>query len=291
MKRGSGIGLGILLATACNPYKERAQDKLAEAPSAATENEPPRHGPVRPNPIIWFEPMDLSTGVGQTVPKIGIDNLGEPVPENLLASLERNAHLERLASGDVIGSRMEKDAGSPTGDPRGSVQFHPNTQLAAEWHILRLAALPEGLDEPTFPSHIKFSDGSIGVRFRNDSFPMLWGVKFCEKGDRELLILEMTERVMADPGAPDLVMVRQGDRLVSCSIANDLGSAEGTGALVLSCGKLEHEEDIDVTLADSAFVGLSGVPLQPPFSHAVAPTSLVPWGEGCRVSRTELVGQ
>jgi hypothetical protein len=238
-------------------------------------------GPTRPAPRIWFEPLDLATNVGDTIPGIGIDADGFAVDDSVLSSVQRSLSLASWPGLTPVPSDVTAAQADPKADPRAHVYATPSKPLSDGWHVLRLAALPVGLAEPTYPSDTKFADGSIGVRFRRDSAPMLWSVRICEKGAEHAIEIDLTERVVSAKSIASFVTVQQPPKGSVCSTReSDFGST-GLATLPLSC-TLDPAASITVRIA-AGLAGLSGVPLNggKDVSVAMVPKSLPAWGEGC----------
>jgi hypothetical protein len=247
-------------------------------------------GPTRPDPVIWMEPVDLATATGKTLTRIGIDNLGGPVSAELLDALAAETSLRTWPDmGEVAAEVVAIPSGSGVGaDTRAYVEVRPRDALASGWHVLRVARLPVGLAAPRFPAHVTLPDGSIGARFRPDSWPTVVSIRVCERDTGvQTVIADFSERMLIDAGDAAVLTVENSGAVDSaCSTVGGEGTGEGVGDVATTCSGLRASEVVNVSLA-AGLVSVGGGLLREPagsagLSFSFVPDTLAEWGVGCR---------
>ena len=111
---------------ACSEVAERpaAGAKVADPVPSLPVNDVPRFpAPVRPEPTVWFQPMDLTTSVRGTPIRVGVDNLGGPVATATLDDVGRNLTLRTWPELTNVPARANAVpySGAADEDPRRSL--------------------------------------------------------------------------------------------------------------------------------------------------------------------------
>jgi len=270
-----------VVLTACkkNARQPEAEPEVATASADASPVE--LVSPPIEAPLIWFHPMDGATGVGEVVAELRIQGT-ESIDSRLLQAIEDSVLLETAAGEAVrthrVASRQEQQGSS------ADVTILPEEPLGPGAYVLRLPSLPAGVKAPRFPSHVTLPDGSLGVRFRVDSAPGLWGVRVCEKEKGTSLVVELTEEVLAPKAAAKAIRFESAAGPVSCTPLPH-GDTETVGSLTFACDGFDPGAALEVTIA-GGLESPAGAKLAAS-SHQFVPADVAPWGSGCRLYRSQ----
>lgn len=245
-------------------------------------------GPVRPLPEVRLSLVDLTTNVGDAPIRASIDDERPTDPAALewLAArlgLRTWPELEEVPCTAVT---TEMGAGPPE-DPRASVELRPLSPLEARWYVFRVDGLPADFSWPLYSEVRPLSDGSLGSRFRPDSYPLLAALTlYSVEGLRTTIQLNFSERVTADVPAAELVEVRNGSaEPTACDVVEP-------PEVAMNCaGGLDLEVPIEV-LVSTGFRSEEGAPLRTlgsdgPWSFVLDWATLPECGNDCRVFRPE----
>ena len=245
-------------------------------------------GPVRPPPEVRLSLVDLTTNVGDAPIRASIEDERAIAPaalERLAARLSLRAwpDLEEVPCTAVT---TERGAGPPE-DPRASVELRPVSPLEARWYVFRVDGLPADFLWPLYSEARPLADGSLGSRFRPDSYPLLAALTlYSVEGLRTTIQLNFSERVTADVPAAELVEVRNGTAGPAiCDVV------EPPDVAVNCAGGLDLEVPIEV-LVSTGFRSDGGAPVRTlgsdgPWSFALDWATLPECGNDCRVFRPE----
>ena len=184
-----------------------------EKPGSGTETAPPMgNGPVpsaapaRPNPMVWLEPVDLTTSVGETPLRLSVDNLGAPVGEGRLAEIAAEFSLVEWPEMRSVKTTVDsRDLETEAFGRRTFVTIRPEAPLAGRWYALRLAKVPSGFTVPTI-AETAAGTGPLLARFRPDSYPTLTGVRICQKGDSASTTIHTSEAVVGEDAQEKVVL-------------------------------------------------------------------------------------
>jgi hypothetical protein len=256
----------------------------APAPAQAVATAAPSTGPRRPLPQIWFSPVDGTTGVGNAAPNVSIDSSGLAVDDTALATIRGTLALAKWPTFEPVATTMQV-AQVSSSEQAAHVSVTPSAALASGWHVLKLPALPAGLTEPTFPSHAKLSDGSLVVRFRRDSAPVVWGVRLCEKPSGYSVVIDFSERVTSSKPPSSFVSIAQDGKGLSCGGMESSFGSDGLGSMSFACA-LDAASSLEVRVS-AGITSPAGAPLNggADAAYAMVPKTLPPWGAGCTIFR------
>jgi hypothetical protein len=250
---------------------------------------PSQPGSPKPQPVIWFEPTDMTTALGPSPLKVGLDRLGLNVDTKDIGTLAQEVSLATWPELALVASTnaLVPFAADPNGGKRAYVQLNPTATLPDRWYVLRVAKLPAGFQTPPFSVHHQLADGSLGARFRPGSDPRVWGISFCEKpGAIYAINVFFSERVIAPAGATASLEVRQGGNKLQLAVGQEPPSF-GLEAIHLSTEKLDPAATLEFAVLPGITSVDGGTPLKDQtaktsFSYQTVVAKLQPWGAGCR---------
>jgi hypothetical protein len=240
-------------------------------------------GPVR------LSPGDLWTNRGDAPIRARIEDerpIATEALERLAARLSVRTwpEMEEVPC-TVVTSPMGAD---PPDDPYPFVELRPVSPLEARWYVFRADGLPADFSWVVYPGALPLADGTLGARFRPDSFPLLMDLHVCSaEGLRTRIGLDFSERVTADVPAADLVEVRNGSAEPAVCIVD-----EPPEVAVNCTGGLDVELSIEVSVA-VGFRSEGGIPVRTlgsegPWTFVLDWAALPCWGGVyCRIYRPE----
>jgi hypothetical protein len=173
--------------------------------------------PVKPQPMLWLQPGDLSTAVGDTPIRAWIDNLGAPVGAEVLRDVASRLELRQYPSllsvpfevvtydppvvtapPDPTTKGVDVQRQDP-GERRAYVELRPLTPLTDSWYVVALKSKPESVGLAPW-SAPKPPVGTYAARFARGSAPVLSRLLLCNKGDRLRGIFEFSENIQTPVG-------------------------------------------------------------------------------------------
>lgn len=162
-----------------------------------------------------------------------------------------------------------------------SIGIVPVSPLAAGWHVFGVRSLPTGIEWGVESPFVALPDGSHGYRFRTDSYPIVWGIVVCDKGNGTVVSTGFSEAVLAATGAAVTVTNSSGAP-AGCSLLQGPTPTQSQAAVDTLCTSLEGTLDVAVS---SGFASPSGAPLRDfsgsPLAYHVVRSLLPPAGTGC----------
>lgn len=254
--------------------------------------------PSLPGPMIQIQPMDLTSSIEKSSIRVGVDNLGRPVGESLLAQLAQTIEFVEWPEMNAVPfSTTAQDATGNTQGPNGNPRFDqayiqvvPQNELSDRWYAVRVRQLPAGIGLPKYAKHETLPDGSIGARFSPGSHPTLTTVRVCNVDDPEKssVTVEFSERVAVTPDISKLIAIGSGPS--SCVLEFDFSKmppAPSARFLRFACSRLAPSATVDLSISDAIKspsggglerVGVGGARID----HRISGAELGEWAENCR---------
>lgn len=256
--------------------------------------------PPRPLPTIQIQPLDLTSSVGASPIVVGLNSSGRPVGEALLKALASEIRLYELDAGNEIAitttiQDVSSETYGPGGYPRSqlaSVRVEPKEPLRDVWHVVKVLAVPPGVERPRFSALQTLPNGTLGARFAAGSHPRPSAIRVCSKEkDVVVAIVDWSERINypKDPGQAATAREVLGIDSVDCLPDPKLAGHESTPSLRFVCagmslngGRLALRLGPQInspsggTFDSSGFTG---------GDTEVAFESMEVWGDGCRMLR------
>ncbi|MCL2325821.1 MAG: hypothetical protein FWC40_04900 [Proteobacteria bacterium] len=170
---------------------ENDADVLAKDVQVGNEDEVEMSaGHPIPLPKIWLEPGDLVTKSDEKTLQIVVTTANPPLAPALLEAVQSAIRLTDIQSSPIRFTTLVRQD-ERFGEYGSIIQVIPDELLKEGWHVLSLASFPEGIEKPTGQNE----DGTLSIRFRTDSFPILRGVRVSSDEELAKVILEFSENV------------------------------------------------------------------------------------------------
>ncbi len=275
--------MGLVLgAAACqtSPSEPEAGPALpAQAHEALADS-----SPALPKVQISFAPGDLTSATSETPITIFVENGTQAVDDALLEKIASQIELRTypdLAAVDaeihVIPSarqarpvRSGNDKSAAASEPlrgnpgRASLLVRPLRPLAAQWHVVSLARLPEGTRPVAWTGVEGTALGAFAARFHPGSAPVVREVRLCEKQDGRAarVIATFSEGLRVDPSRA-AKLVRAGDARSgeACTVVTPAAADVPQTMLEIDCpASVLKTGSIDLGLS-TGLVSMSGAPL------------------------------
>ncbi|MBI4704718.1 MAG: hypothetical protein HY744_26750 [Deltaproteobacteria bacterium] len=239
---------------------------------------------------VWIEPLDLSSIVGESDLRIGVESRGKELPEAGVEALRGAVELATWPEGQSVRAHL-RVTGEQTGDvgPRRYVVVKPAARLEDRWYALRVVRLPVGFGWAVPGGYYRERDGAVAARFRPGSDPRVWGIQLCNRQGVNEIVVDFTERLARLPAGEVLAVYQRGQRL-GCELHLAAAPEEKSFRQAwLDCSSLDSQQAIEVRVSAGARA-LSGKPVTDWSGRAgpafeVVASRLDSWGTDCRLYR------
>lgn len=204
------FGLSALILACCQAGCNASPSSPSPTPepTAATRAPIEQNSPPGPrNPYVFFEPGDLSTSTGTTVPRLGLSTSIDIDRKTIVDSLRGALSLRRWPDLTVVATDIAIDGvGGADIATRGRTffQLSPKAPLEDRWYAVVLESLPSQVDLPAPVESKRLQTGMVVSRFRPGSEAVLRRIRYCEPDSKNVVLLEFSEPVTIGKGAVSL---------------------------------------------------------------------------------------
>lgn len=205
-----------------------------------------------PTAQLGFTPPDGTTA-WQASPLLSFQDGAGIIDAATLADLAGRVALQTWPEG--IAQPIATDAPTGLSPTEKVVRVTPQNPLEDRWYIVEMSSLPSNI---SFYSPL--ADGTVGARFRPDSYPRVAHIQFCGKDPpgMKLLIVFSENVTLANP-VVETVSLQIAGTPSTCTPYE-----ETTDTLYFSCDELTETDSVTVTVgAGVAATAGTGIQLAP----------------------------
>ena len=213
-----------------------------------------KHYPVSDQPAMYLQmqPPDQTSLVSSTPLKVRLVSMVTAITTEVLNEVAGEVELLRWPGRQPIAVQTTVAVVQPPGygsnggpqQASGEVVVQPSEALAPDqWYALRVKKLPKDVAVADPLANLVEPDGSVLGRFTPSSRPVAGSVRRCPKEDRDLVIVDFSERVTAGAFRKGSINIKA---LGSSCPEVVLEGLESALNLTFSCGKGSPDEDVDL---------------------------------------------
>ncbi len=206
---------------------------------------------------LRFTPPDSTTLWGDQPLAVVIDS-GPQLDETWLSDLAARTTLRTWPELDLVAAdivpQMVQDASYANG---ARISVTPRARLEDRWYAMHITALPFWVTATTSIA----PDGPVVSRFRTGSAPQVASVIFAGGATKHRLYITPSESVAANASPAQLIQVRQGGELVTCSDV-EFTSGRALTIISLDCpGLSEFPDEISIAAGFASSTGAELLPI------------------------------
>ena len=256
----------VLLATWGCAEKDNAIRKPDEQEGNKPDEYEKGDYSVIPPHELRFGLLDLATHVDESALQISMFLFTPPLDTSLLEAAVQEVIRLTDAHGSPIHLKTSIRQNARYGENRRIIiiQVTPDEPLKDGWHVLSLTTIPKGFAIPGFMEPLRSDDGTISVRFRTDSWPMLTGVIVASNENGGRMYLYFSEPIKLNEALKSLLTVTSPERDMACRPSIQI--LESYDTLGIICAPMSEQDKITIEIPPG-LLSLEGIELKGPLVH------------------------
>jgi hypothetical protein len=244
-------------------------------------------------PVDWLESADLGTDIAETIPRVAIENAGNPLDRAVLDGLALATNLVTWPENVTVSAAADVQ-NIPAGvaekaNYRAFIYLRSQVPLTDRWYALRVSMLPSGLHWANQQSNLAQADGSLLARFRPGSDPVMTDIQMCAVAANQAIRVTFSERMTATTPLDSSVHVSSGDASVDCAADSNPIPTDGAFSVSWKCAALDPSAQTRIH-PEKTFKSLSGKlgrdPNNTELDYSFMLNALPTDASGCRVYRS-----